>query len=237
MRVLLVEDDARLAQLIQKGLAKERHVVDIAGDGVDALEMMAVNPYDVVVLDIGLPTMSGLAVLERLRQGGYQGGILMLTARDSVDDRVLGLASGADDYLVKPFSFAELAARLLALSRRPSQYRATDQPLEVHGLSLVPTAGECRWRGVPLPLTPKEFHVLEVLLRNAGRVVSREIILDRVWGSLHDPGTNVVDAVVARLRQKLKQVGAPPLIQTVRGFGYKVDRDRNPDGHASNSRT
>jgi DNA-binding response OmpR family regulator len=224
MRLLLVEDDARLAELIQRGLNKERHVVDVVHDGPEALAAFQDTAYDAVVLDIGLPSMSGLEVCERLRGRGFQGGILMLTARDSVDDRVLGLATGADDYLVKPFSFAELAARLTALSRRPPQYVEPASPLDVRGLTLDPEQGEVRWQGERIALTPKEFQVLALLMRNPGRVMSREMILDRVWGALYDTGTNVVDAVVARLRQKLSRAGVPPMVETVRGFGYRIGR-------------
>jgi two-component system OmpR family response regulator len=217
MRVLLLEDDRETAVALEKGLVNEGHHVSAAADVATALELIAQDSFDVAVLDVMVPGGSGYDVLERLRAGSRPIPILMLTARGSVDDRVEGLDRGADDYLVKPFSFAELAARLRALGRRhdPEQTRLRSGALELDLTRRVATTGDRR-----LDLTQIEFGLLAALLRAAADPVSRRELLREVWGYEFDPGTNVVDVHVNRLRRKLEGVGLGDLIQTVRGHGY-----------------
>jgi two-component system copper resistance phosphate regulon response regulator CusR len=218
VRILLVEDEARVAGFIAKGLREQSYAVDIAADGESALYQAAVNHYDLVILDRMLPLKNGLAVCRELRAAGFRAPILMLTARETIDDRVAGLDAGADDYLVKPFDFKELLARLRALSRRSGVPR----PLVIEAADLaLNTASHAVTRaGRPISLTAKEYALLEFLLLHQDRVVGREAIAQHVWDESFDAFTNVIDVYIKRLRAKLDAGGAPRLIHTRRGEGY-----------------
>jgi DNA-binding response OmpR family regulator len=223
MRVLVVEDDALLARLLEKGLREHAYAVDVAHDGERALFLAAVNEYDAIVLDVMLPKKRGTEVSRALRARGSSVPVLMLTARDAVEDRVAGLDSGADDYLVKPFAFVELLARLRSLTRRapvvlPSTIAVGDLVVDTRAQA-VSRGGE------PIPLTTKEYTLLEYLARHAGRVVSRADIVAHVWDENHDPMANSIEVYVKRLRRKIDRAGAPPLIQTRRGAGYMLSAD------------
>jgi len=220
MRVLLIEDDPKAAQLLAKGLREEGFVVDVAATGEGGEDRAAVDEYDAIVLDWLLPDKDGLAVCRALRAREVSTPILMLTARDSVAARVSGLSTGADDYLTKPFAFAELLARIKALLRRS---RVTQSPvLRVSDLTLDPARRRAVRRGVPITLTPKEYAILEVLMRSSGELVSRTRLTERVWDEASEVLDNLVDVHVSHLRKKLEHGGAPPLIQTVRGLGYRL---------------
>ncbi len=217
MRILLVEDEERLANTIARGLRREGMAVDVVFDGKSALDKAAVNSYDVVVLDRNLPVMHGDDVCRHLIAEQSPCRILMLTAAGSIDDRVTGLTLGADDYLPKPFALQELVARIRALARRPA---TPVPPVLVRGdLVLDPARHVAERAGVDLSLTKKEFGLLEVLLAAEGRVVSAEELLEKVWDENADPFTNVVRVTIMTLRRKL---GDPPLIETVTGVGYRI---------------
>ncbi|MFN8677234.1 MAG: response regulator transcription factor [Thermomicrobiales bacterium] len=221
MRILVVEDEARLAALLRRGLVEEGHAVDLAADGEEALAWVDVYPasFDALVLDIMLPGVDGLEVCRRLRRALVQTPILLLTARDTVADRVAGLDAGADDYLIKPFAFAELAARLRALARRPPETR--DAMLAAGGVRLDPAARRV-WRGnTEIALPNKEFRILEYLMRHPGRVLTRTMIAEHVWDYDFPNVTNVIDVHVRQLRRKLGDPYPGELIQTVRGAGYR----------------
>jgi len=218
VRVLLVEDELRVAGFIAKGLREQAYAVDIAGDGEQALYQAAVNTYDLVILDVMLPLKDGHRVCRELRGGGFHAPILMLTARDAVDDRVAGLDSGADDYLTKPFDFKELLARLRALSRRSVRIRP--QVVKVSDLTLDTGKHVAARSGRPVSLTAKEYALLEFLVLNEGRVVGREQIAQHVWDESFDPLSNVIDVYIKRLRAKLDSGCARRLIHTRRGEGY-----------------
>jgi DNA-binding response OmpR family regulator len=217
MKVLVVEDEAPLADAIARGLRREGIAVDTAPDGDLALEKAAMTPYDVIVLDRDLPRIHGDAVCETLRAGGSASRILMLTASGTIEDRVSGLNLGADDYLPKPFAFVELMARVRALGRR--QAVAPNLVLERGSLRVDAARHDVLRDGQPIPLTPKELAVLEALLIAQGAVVSPETLLDKVWDDQVDPFTNVVRVTIMTLRKKL---GPPPVIETVIGAGYRV---------------
>ena len=221
MHILVVEDERRLANLVRRALEEEGHVVDVSGDGAEALEMARATQYDLLVLDLMLPHMDGVEVCRRLRSDNNDVRILMLTARDAVDDRVLGLEAGADDYLVKPFSFAELLARVKALARRQVQPQA-EQELVCGDLVLDLGRREARRDDKTIELTAKEYQLLEFLMRNAGHVLTRTQILDHVWGYNFDSFSNVVDIYVHYLRNKIDKGFSEPLIRTVRGVGYSL---------------
>jgi DNA-binding response OmpR family regulator len=221
VHILVVEDEKRLANLIKRALDEEGHVVDVSHDGAEALEMAQATDYDLMVLDLMLPHLDGIEVARRLRAEGNDVRILMLTARDAVDDRVEGLESGADDYLIKPFSFTELVARVKALSRRQIQPQQ-EQELRSGDLVLDLTRHEARRGDQTIELTAKEFQLLEFLMRNAGRVLTRTQILDHVWGYNFDSFSNVVDIYVHYLRNKIDRGHTVPLIKTVRGVGYSL---------------
>src|SRR5262245_47208274 len=220
MRILLIEDDQEAARLLAKGLREEGWVVDVAHSGGAGDEMASVNTYDALVLDWMLPDRDGLEVCRALRASGLHAPILMLTARDSVEDRVKGLNAGADDYLTKPFAFAELLARLHALLRRSELTRPV--LLAVEDLTLDPRSQEVARGGVAISLTPKEYAILETLMRHAGEVVSRAYLGEHVWEDDRDSMMNLVDVHVSHLRRKVDQGAATPLIHTVRGRGYRL---------------
>lgn len=220
MRVLVVEDETRMARLLKRGLEEEGHAVDVAGDGPDGLWMATENPYAAIVLDIMLPGFDGFEVCRRLREAGVWTPVLMLTARDAVGDRVRGLDVGADDYMVKPFSLLELAARLRALARRDD--RARPAVLGEGDLKLDPAAKRA-WRGqAELQLSPKEFTLLELFLRHPGVVLTRTQILEAAWDFAYDGTSNVVDQYVTYLRRKIDVPFGRHDIETVRGMGYRL---------------
>jgi DNA-binding response OmpR family regulator len=218
VRILLVEDEKRVAGVIARGLREESYAVDLAADGDEAVYLASVNSYDLVILDVMLPRKDGYEVCRELRALGQRQPILMLTARDAVDDRVAGLDSGADDYLVKPFDFKELLARLRALLRRPAEVRPA--VVWVADLKLDTGSHRVERAGQAVSLTAKEYALLEFLVRNEGRVVGREQIAEHVWDGAFDPLTNLIDVYVKRLRAKLDQGRTPRLIHTRRGEGY-----------------
>jgi DNA-binding response OmpR family regulator len=222
MRILVIEDDADLAQFISKGLKEERYAVDLAADGEEGLALAVANPYDLLIVDIMLPKLDGLTVCRRLRSAGNQVPVLLMTARNTVEDKVSGFDMGADQFLTKPFAFAELLARIRALLRRgslqPEVTRLKTGDLE---LDLV---SRRVWRaGKEIVLTNKEFALLEYLLRNPNRVLTRTSIIDHVWGLTHDPMTNIVDVHVRALRTKIDRHSSRSLITTVRGVGYMLE--------------
>jgi two-component system, OmpR family, copper resistance phosphate regulon response regulator CusR len=226
VRILLVEDEARVANFIARGLREEAYAVDVAGDGEQALYLASVNPYDLVILDLMLPIKDGYTVCRELRAGGFRGPVLMLTARDAVDDRVAGLDAGADDYLTKPFDFKELLARLRALLRRSVEFRA---PVTRVADLALDTASHAVKRGErAIPLTAKEYALLEYLVLNEGRVVGREQIAQHVWDEMFDPMSNIIDVYVKRLRDKLDAPGQQRLIHTRRGEGYILTAEAGP---------
>jgi DNA-binding response OmpR family regulator len=220
MRVLLVEDDEALATVLATGLRARSYAVDHAADGEQAVYLAAIAPYDVIVLDVTLPKRDGLAVCAELRARGLQSRVLMLTARDTVADRVAGLDSGADDYLTKPFEFDELLARMRALLRRGGDVLPTS--IEVGDLVLDTRSQQATRSGAPVPLTTKEFALLEFLARNVGRVVGRAEISEHVWDDNFDPASNLIESYINRLRRKVDRAGMPPLIETRRGAGYML---------------
>ena len=220
MRVLVIEDEVRMARLLERALVEEGHAVDLAGNGPDGLWMATENPYAAIVLDVMLPGFDGFELCRRLRAAGVWVPVLMLTARDQVDDRVRGLDAGADDYLVKPFSLMELAARLRALSRRDGQARPA--VLSVGDLKLDPATRRAWRAGTEIDLSPKEFALLELFLRHPGVVLTRSQIIESVWDFAYDGTSNVVDQYVKYLRRKVDAPFGRSDIQTVRGMGYRL---------------
>ena len=218
MRVLVVDDDPAVSGALNRALRLEGYEVSLAGDGPIALEQIAVRPPDAVVLDVGLPTLDGLEVCRRLRAAGDDTPVLMLTARDAVNDRVQGLDAGADDYLVKPFALAELLARLRALLRRRPE--ETGELLTFDDLQLDQVTREAKRGDRSFSLTRIEYDLLELLLRHPRQVLTRELILDRVWGYTFDSGTNSLAVYIGYLRRKTELDGEPRLIHTARGVGY-----------------
>jgi DNA-binding response OmpR family regulator len=221
MHLLVVEDDPRLSRLLKRLLEEDRHVVELASDGETALEIAdSTTGIELVILDVGLPGISGIEVAERLRRDGASMAILMLTARDTIGDRVAGLDAGADDYLVKPFAFEELAARLRALGRRGASQRRIEPRLRVGPIELDETLRQVTVEGREVDLSPREFSLLECFLRHPGQVMSRDQLLDQAWpfGVVVTP--NAVDAYVHYLRDKLGEAGR--LVETVRGVGYRM---------------
>lgn len=218
MRLLVVEDEENLRTVIRKRLTKEGYSVDACGDGQEALDYMAVSPYDTVILDIMMPKMSGMEVLKKMRAGGDQTPVLFLTAKDGIEDRVKGLDSGADDYLVKPFAFEELLARIRVMIRRQSDSASDEMTLA----DLTVDAGKhsVTRGGKAIELSAKEFAVLEYLMRHQGQVLSREQIEQHVWDFDYEGGSNMVDVYIRYLRRKLDEGYEKKLIHTVRGAGY-----------------
>ena len=223
MRALIVEDKVKMAALIRRGLVEEGYAADIARTGEDALWMASSTAYDAILLDVMLPGRDGFDVCRELREKGVWTPILMLTARDHVDDRVAGLDSGADDYLTKPFSFAELLARLRALTRRGLSERPT--VLEVGSLRLDPATREVWRKGVKVELSAKEFALLETFMRRPGQVLSRLDLLDHAWDYAYENRSNVVDVYVRYLRAKIDRPFGLSSIETVRGAGYRLRQD------------
>jgi two-component system, OmpR family, response regulator len=220
MRVLVVEDEVKMAGLIRRGLVEEGYAADVASTGEDAVWMAQAHPYDAIVLDVMLPRLSGYETCRTLRNAGVWAPVLMLTARDAVEDRVAGLDVGADDYLTKPFSFAELLARLRALARRGGVERPAE--LEVGDLRLDPAARRA-WRGkVEIQLSPKEFALLETFMRRPGQVLSRLQLLEHAWDFAYENRSNVIDVYVRYLREKVDRPFGASSIETVRGVGYRL---------------
>ena len=221
MKLLLIEDDATLADYVAKGLRECGHVVDICRDGKAGLYSVAEQAHDVVLLDRMLPGVDGMTILQTMRAAQNSTPVLIMTALGEVDDRVEGLRKGGDDYLSKPFSLQELIARVEALGRRPAAMRQVER-MAVPGLEMDLLRRRVLVRGEEVRLTSREFQILEVLLRNAGKIVTRTMLLEAVWDYRFDPQTNIVDQHVSRLRQKLGDDGATSLIETVRGVGYRI---------------
>jgi two-component system OmpR family response regulator len=220
MRVLVIEDEVRMARLLKRALEEEGHAVDVAGDGPDGLWMATENSYAAIILDVMLPGFDGFELCRRLRQAGIWVPVLMLTARDQIGDRVRGLDAGADDYLVKPFSLLELAARLRALARRDDRARPV---VLVEGTLRLDPASKRAWRSdTELQLSPKEFSLLEFFLRHPGTVLTRSQIIEAVWDFAYDGTSNVVDQYVNYLRRKVDIPFACRDIETVRGMGYRL---------------
>jgi two-component system OmpR family response regulator len=223
MRVLVIEDEVRMARLLKRALEEEGHTVDVAGDGPDGLWMATENTYAAIVLDVMLPGFDGFELCRRIREAGIWVPVLMLTARDEVGDRVRGLDAGADDYLVKPFSLLELAARLRALARRDDRRRPA--VLSEGDLQLDPASKRALRAGTELQLSPKEFSLLEFFLRHPGVVLTRSQIIEAVWDFAYDGGSNVVDQYVNYLRRKVDTPFGRHDIETVRGMGYRLRQE------------
>ncbi len=219
MRILIIEDDRKIAAFIHKGLKEAGFAVDHAADGVDGLFMAQTNPYDAIIIDLMLPGLDGLSIIERLRRKKIQTPVIILSARRSVDDRVKGLQAGGDDYLTKPFSFSELLARVQALIRRATQ-AGDPSALRVGDLKMDLLTREVFRGEVPIALPSREFALLEYLMRNAGRIISKTAILEHVYDYSFDPQTNVIDVLVCRLRNKVDKDFESKMIHTVRGMGY-----------------
>lgn len=223
MHILVVEDEKKLANLLKRVLTEERHAVDVAYDGLNGFELAGSDTYDLVILDLMLPDLDGIQILTEMREAGIETPVLMLTARGSIEDRVTGLRSGADDYLVKPFAMAELLARVEALLRRRSHGFDASQQIKVGELELDLVRHEVKRSNRIIELTAKEFALLEYLMRNAGQVLTRTQITDHVWRYDLDALSNVVDTYIHYLRDKIDRGFAQPMIKTVRGVGYKVE--------------
>lgn len=220
MKILVIEDDPTVGQFVQRGLEAQRWGVDLADDGEHGEALATDGDYDLIILDMRLPGKSGIEILRDLRARGMHRPVLVLTAQDAVDAKVLALRAGADDYVTKPFAFEELLARVEALARRP---RAMASPiLQVGDLTVDVDTREVKRDGRVIELTPKEYMVLEYLMRHQGRVMSRTLITEYAWGYHFDPGTNIVDVVINHLRKKIDADAPQKLISTVRGVGYVV---------------
>ncbi len=224
MRLLVIEDEVKLAQYLHRGLSENGHVVDVARDGIEGRRLATGGDYDLVLLDLMLPGVDGFGVLASIRSTNRQLPVLMLTARDKVEDRVRGLEQGADDYLVKPFAFSELLARIGALLRRGHNGQAqTTTSMSMGDLELDLVARKAQRGGQRLDLTAKEFKLLTLLLRRRGQILSRTTLAEQVWDMNFDSDTNVIDVAVRRLRRKIDEGFEPKLIRTVRGMGYVLD--------------
>ncbi|MDO9267844.1 MAG: response regulator transcription factor [Methylobacter sp.] len=224
MRVLLVEDDQRIVDFVQRGLKAEGYAVEVASSGLEAIALGTEGKFQIIILDLGLPDLNGRQVCEQLRSTGVNTPILMLTARDAVQDKVTGLRSGADDYMTKPFAFEELLARIeVLMRRRGGEIKPEIKELRIADLVLNGETHEVRRGETLIDLTPKEFALLECFMRMPGKVLSRTRILEQVWGYSADPLTNVVDVYIRQLRRKIDDDYELKLLKTVRGFGYKLD--------------
>lgn len=222
MRILVVEDDAQVAAYLVKGLKEQGHTVDHAADGKNGLFLATSEDYDAMIVDRMLPGLDGLAIVKSVRAAGKTTPMLILSALGDVDARVEGLRAGGDDYLTKPFAFSELLARLDALLRRAQQTAAPETTLRVADLELDQLTREVKRAGQPITLQPREYRLLEYLMQNAGRVVTRTMLLEQLWDYHFDPQTNVIDVHISRLRGKIDKDFEPPLLQTVRGAGYRI---------------
>ena len=222
MRLLLIEDDSDAAAYLQKAFREEGHVADIAADGLDGYALAREGAYDVLVVDRMLPRMDGLSLISSLRAQNIETPALILSALGQVDDRVKGLRSGGDDYLAKPYAFAELLARVEVLARRPKGVGAQDMVIRVGNLELDRLSHKVTRGGTDMALQPREFRLLEYLMRNAGQVVTRTMLLENVWDYHFDPQTNVIDVHVSRLRGKIDKGFDAPLLHTIRGAGYMI---------------
>ncbi len=220
MKILLIEDDKQTADYIAKGLRQHGHVVDQVDNGRDGLYLATGDPYDVMVVDRNLPKMDGLSMVKAARDAGTRTPTLFLTTMGGVDDRVAGLEAGGDDYLVKPFAFAELLARISALARRPPLVAQTK--LQVGGLELDLLSRSVTRDGKPIDLLAQEYKILEYLMRHAGEIVTRTMLLEKVWDFHFDPKTNIVETHISRLRSKIDKGFDKPLLHTVRGAGYVI---------------
>ncbi|VAW93603.1 response regulator in two-component regulatory system with PhoQ [hydrothermal vent metagenome] len=225
MRILLIEDDLVIANFIVKGLKESGYCVDHASDGLDGLDLALNNSYDINIIDIMLPKLDGLSIIEKMRNQNIETPVIILSAKRSIDDRVKGLQSGGDDYLIKPFSFSELLARIQAHLRRFSNVSETTR-LNIHDLSIDLLARTVTREGKKIELQPKEFALLEYLMRNAGNIVSKTMIMERVWNYNFDPQTNVVEARISKLREKIDKNFNISLIHTIRGLGYVFKKDK-----------
>jgi DNA-binding response OmpR family regulator len=223
MHILVVEDERKLAQLLRRVLTEERHVVDIAYEGNEGLDLANSNSYDLMILDLMLPGVTGIEICKQVRANGAKGAVLMLTARGAIEDRVAGLNAGADDYLTKPFAMAELLARVSALLRRRDREPDMNNTLKVGDLSLDLVRHEVQRNGRIIELTAKEFALLELLMRHPGQVLTRNQITDQVWRYDLEALSNVVDIYIHYLRDKIDQGFPRPLLKTVRGVGYKIE--------------
>ncbi len=224
MKILVIEDDPTVGPFVKRGLEQQRWGVDLVANGEEGEQAAMTGDYDVVILDMRLPGKNGLQVLNGLRERGFERPVLVLTAQDAIDAKVEALRAGADDYVTKPFAFEELLARVEALSRRPRALASTS--LKVADLELNADTREVKRDGNAIELTPKEYTVLEYLMRHAGRVMSRTLITEYAWGYHFDPGTNIVDVVINHLRKKIDASHSAKLIHTIRGVGYVI----RPDG-------
>ena len=222
MRILVIEDDRATADYLAKGLSEDGHVVDVARNGKDGLFLALSEPFDLIITDRMLPGADGVAIVRAIRASGTAMPVLMLTALGEVDRRIEGLDAGADDYLAKPFAFGELQARVRALARRPAAATEATE-LNVGDLHMNLLRRSVTRGGKPIELLPTEWRLLEYLMRHAGQVVTRTMLLEKVWDFSFDPTTNVVDVHVSRLRRKLEAHGGTPMIRTVRGAGYALD--------------
>ena len=234
MRLLFAEDDPGVQRFVVKGLKEQAYAVDAVASGSEALEQAEINTYDLIILDVMLPGLSGFEVCRRLRQAGSKIPILMLTARDAIEDRVAGLDHGADDYLTKPFEFRELLARLRALLRRPTELKPAQ--LSVANLILDTAAQSAARAGRHISLTHKEYALLEFLARNTGRVVGRAEIAEHVWDETFDPFSNLIEVYVNRLRRKIDVPKEIPLLHTRRGAGYMLGPNDDLNGSEDESR-
>lgn len=224
MRILIVEDDKKVGAFLQKGLREEHYAVDVCRNGADALYIAQVNTYDVIILDVMLPGKDGFTVCREMRQNSIPTPIIMLTAKDSIEDKVIGLSEGADDYLTKPFSFEELLARIRALLRRSQDYKT--KVLKAGDLEMDPLRHLVTLSGKKINLTGKEYALLEYLLRNKGRVVTQSMIIEHVWDMNYEGISNVVNVYVNHLREKIDKNAKVKLIHTIRGHGYKIDENQ-----------
>jgi heavy metal response regulator len=223
MRLLIVEDDKKVGAFLERGLKEENYAVDVCRNGADALYLAQIYPYDVIILDIMLPGKDGFSVCRELRDSGVLTPIIMLTAKDTLDDKVQGLTVGADDYLTKPFSFEELLARIRALLRRSQDYKT--KALRVGDLEMDPVRRLVTRGGQKIALTGKEYALLEYLMRNQGRVLSQSMIIEHVWDMDYEGASNIVNVYINHLRRKIDKDHPVKLIKTVRGHGYQIDED------------
>jgi heavy metal response regulator len=223
MRILVVEDEKKVASFIKKGLEEEGYAIDVAADGEDGLAMALMRVHDLVILDIRLPKLDGLRVLQALRRDGVTAPVLLLTVRATIEDKVLGLDAGADDYLTKPFAFQELVARVRALLRRRAEAEPT--VLRIGDLTLDPARRTVTRGGEKIDLTPREFALLDYFMRNPGRVLTRTMIAEHVWDYSFDTSTNVIDVYVNYLRRKIDAGREPKLLRTARGVGYVLQAE------------